>query len=224
MEREASRFFGKHVTGPKAAVTLVFSLLTAAAPMLLGMRLWNLIPAIVETGLVDPSGKDDSLPRAVLVFGLPGLMCVLTLICHGQLWLHQKAGKIPPTPVRVCGRWSIPVISVLLCSYWMMKAAGQAVEMAFFLPCLLALLLILLGVHFFDCKRESRAAFHFRSIEHWEASWRRTHRLAGVCWMLAGLQILVFYFAMGSLPWYSFALALVLLLSEFPAAHYYSRS
>ena len=42
--------------------------------------------------------------------------------------------------------------------------------------------------------------------------------------MLAGLQILVFYFAMGSLPWYSFALALVLLLSEFPAAHYYSRS
>ena len=224
LEREASRYFGRHVSPVKAAVSLVAALLAAASPMRLGLHLWDQIPLIGETGLVGPGGEDDSLTRAVLVFGIPGLMCVLTLICHGQLWLHQKAGKIPPTPVRVCGRWSIPVISVLLCSYWMMKAAGQAVEMAFFLPCLLALLLILLGVHFFDCKRESRAAFHFRSIEHWEASWRRTHRLAGVCWMLAGLQILVFYFAMGRLPWYSFALALVLLLSEFPAAHYYSRS
>ena len=217
-EREASRYFGKHVTLAKAAVSLCFALLTAASPMLLGLHLWEQIPEIVETGLTGINGEDDSLPRAVLVFGVPGLMCVLTLICHGQLWLHQKAERLPPTPIRITGRWSIPVISVLLCSFWLRRAAGQPTEFSDFLPCLLALVLILLGAHFFDCPRDSQVAFRFRSIEHWEIPWQKTHRLAGVCWMLAGLQLLVFYFLLGTLPWYSFILALLLLLSEFPAA------
>ena len=222
-EREATRYFGRHVTPAKALVSLCFALLTAASPMLLGLHLWKQIPEIVETGLTTVGGEDDSLPRAVLVFGLPGLMCVLTLICHGQLWLHQKTGRLPPAPIRITGRWSIPVISVLLCSFWHRRAAGLQAELSFFLPCLLALLLILLGAHFFDCPRDSQIAFRFPSILHWETPWRETHRLAGVCWMLAGLQLLVFYFVLGTLPWYSFVLAVLLLLSEFPAARYYSR-
>lgn len=222
-EREATRYFGRHVTPAKALVSLCFALLTAASPMLLGLHLWKQIPEIVETGLTTVGGEDDSLPRAVLVFGLPGLMCVLTLICHGQLWLHQKTGRLPPAPIRITGRWSIPVISVLLCSFWHRRAAGLQAELSFFLPCLLALLLILLGAHFFDCPRGSQIAFRFPSILHWETPWRETHRLAGVCWMLAGLQLLVFYFVLGTLPWYSFVLAVLLLLSEFPAARYYSR-
>ena len=222
-EREATRYFGRHVTPAKALVSLCFALLTAASPMLLGLHLWKQIPEIVETGLTTVGGEDDSLPRAVLVFGLPGLMCVLTLICHGQLWLHQKTGRLPPAPIRITGRWSIPVISVLLCSFWHRRAAGLQAELSFFLPCLLALLLILLGAHFFDCPRDSQIAFRFPSILHWETPWRETHRLAGVCWMLAGLQLLVFYFVLGTLPWYSFVLAVLLMLSEFPAARYYSR-
>ena len=222
-EREATRYFGRHITPVKALVSLCFALLTAASPMLLGLHLWKQIPEIVETGLTTVGGEDDSLPRAVLVFGLPGLMCVLTLICHGQLWLHQKTERLPPAPIRITGRWSIPVISVLLCSFWHRRAAGLQAELSFFLPCLLALLLILLGAHFFDCPRDSQIAFRFPSILHWETPWRETLRLAGVCWMLAGLQLLVFYFVLGMLPWYSFVLAVLLLLSEFPAARYYSR-
>ena len=222
-EREATRYFGRHITPVKALVSLCFALLTAASPMLLGLHLWKQIPEIVETGLTTVGGEDDSLPRAVLVFGLPGLMCVLTLICHGQLWLHQKTERLPPAPIRITGRWSIPVISVLLCSFWHRRAAGLQAELSFFLPCLLALLLILLGAHFFDCPRDAQIAFRFPSILHWDTPWRKTHRLAGVCWMLTGLQLLVFIFVLGTLPWYSFVLALFLLLSEFPAAAYYAK-
>ena len=222
-EREASRYFGKHVSPEKAAVLLAATLLTCAAPILLGLRLWDRIPAVVETGLIGPGGKDDSLPRAVLVFGIPGLMCVLNLICHGQLWLHQKAGKIPPTSIRLLGRWSIPVISVLLSSFWILRAAAEQADPPFFLPCILALVLQLIGSHLFDCSMESRLSFRFRSIVHWETPWRRTHRLAGTCWLLAGLMLLVFWFSAGALPWYSFVITLFLVLSEFPAAAYFSK-
>ena len=82
---------------------------------------------------------------------------------------------------------------------------------------------MLLGSHFFDCTRDDKLAFHLKSIEHWETPWQKTHRLAGICWMLAGLLTLVFYYALGTLTWYSFVLALLLLLSEFPAAAKFSK-
>jgi len=221
-EKEVSAYLGKHVSPQKAAVLLAFTLLTCASPMLLGLRLWDRIPAMVESGLRKMDGTDDSMPRAVLVFAVPGLLCVLDLICHVQLWVHQKAERLPPPQIRVTGRWGIPVISVLLCSFLFGRAAGMETDAAFFLPCAPALLLLLLGSHFYDCKQESRIAFHFKSIEHWETPWRKTHRLAGVCWMLAGLQLLVFWFALGSLPWYSFVLLILLVLSEFPAARVFA--
>ena len=222
-EQEASRLFGKHVSPPKALVTLIFSMLACAAPMLLGLRLWDRIPAVVESGLVTAEGVDDSMPRAVLVFGVPGLMCLLNLICHAQLWIHQKTETLPPTPVRMTGRWGVPVVGALLCSFWMIRAAGATTDPAFYAPILFGLLLMLLGAHFYDCTRESKFAFHFRRIEHWETPWRKTHRTAGFCWMLAGLLTLVFYFGLGTLPWYSFVLTLLLLLSEFPAAAKFSK-
>ena len=217
-EQELSRTFGKHVSTPKAAVTLLLSLAVCASPMLLGIRLWNKIPPIVETGLIGPGGQDDSLPRAVLVFGIPGLFCVLNLICHGQLWIHQKAKKIPPTPIRILGRWWIPILSVFLSSMWILHAAGETITETYGITCVFADLLLLLGAHFFDCPRESAVAFHLKLFEHSSNIWNAAHRIAGVCWMLAGLQLLIFLFSLGRLPWYSAALTVLLLLLHFPAA------
>lgn len=216
-EREASRIFGRHVSIPKALVELLAATLCCLSPMLLGLRLWAAIPPIVPTGLLSAEGLDDSMPRAVLVFGVPGLFAVLNLICHGQLWLHQKAQKLPPLAVRLLGRWTLPVLAVLLCPLWLLHAAGETVTGAFYLPCALALLLLCLGARFFDCARESHFAFHLKSIAYKEDAWRKTHRAASLAWMAAGLLLLVVYFALGRLPAWSAAVTLLLLV-PFPAA------
>ncbi len=221
-EREASRFFGKHVSGAKALTVCLASLLACALPMLLGLRLWAAIPPIVRTGLVSTEGVDDSMPRAVLVFGVPGLFCVLDLICHAQLWLHQKAEKLPPLPIRLLGRWTLPVLAVLLCPFWMLRAAEQTASLSFWLPCLLALLLLLFGTHVFDCPRGERFALRLPCIVYKEAAWRKTHRFAGICWMAAGLLILGLYFGTGRLPGLSAFPLLLLLLAPFPAAAFFA--
>ena len=222
-EREASVIFGKHVSSEKALFTFLFSMLACAVPMLLGLRLWVQIPPIVETGFIRASGEDDSLPRAVLVYGIPGLMCVLNLICHAQLWLHQKSEKLPPLPVRLLGRWTIPVLSVLLSCFWILKGADEAVSLAFYIPCVLALLLMLLGSHFFDCTRENHFAFHLKHIEYKEAAWRKTHRFAGLTWALAGLLLLLLYLWLGRLPWYSAVFTVFLLLLPVPLSFSFAK-
>ena len=222
-ERQASRFFGRHVSGAKALALCLASLLVCAAPMLLGLRLWAAIPPVVRTGLETAEGRDDSIPRAMLVFGVPGLFAVLDLICHGQLWLHQKAQRLPPTAVRLLGRWTLPILSVLLGGFWMLRAAGEELSAAYALPCLLALLLLLTGSHFFDCPRGEPLSFRLPCIAYKEKAWEKTHRLAGVCWMLAGLLVLVLLFGTGRLPALSAIPLLLLLLAPIPAAQLFAK-
>lgn len=212
-EREASRRLGRHVSREKAFAAFASTTLCCVLPMLLGLRLWDRIPEIVETGLVGPSGQDDSMPRAVLVFGVPGLGLILNTIAHGQLWLHQRAEKLPPTAVRLVGRWSIAPISLLLSSYWMLGAAGEKRGGVVMLPCILGLLMLLVGGQMFDCPRGSRWGLRIRNLQYSESRWRSVHRMGGASWMLVGLIAMGLYFALGTLPLWSLLPVLLLLLT-----------
>ena len=222
-EKEASRLFGRHVSTPKALCVGLASLLCCLLPMLLGLRLWEKIPALVQTGLIGPGGADDSVPRAVLVFGVPGLFALLDLISNAQLWLHQKLEKLPPTPVRMTGRWGIAVLGTLLSPFWLLRASGSSVTALFYLPCLLALLLMLLGTHFFDCPRGAKLAFRFKRIAYREEAWRKTHRAAGAGWLLAGLLLLALQYGLGRIPPLSALPLLLLLLIPFAASVLFSK-
>ena len=214
---EALKRFGKHVSREKALLLFIGTMLACALPALNGIRLWDRIPEIVETGLIGSDGRDDSLPRAVLVYGVPGLMCALNLICHGQLWLNQKRGTLPATPVRLIGRGGIPFISVLFVSAAIIRAAGEKPDISFFAPCILSLLLMLAGGHFFDCPRSSKLALHLKAIEYKEKAWQTTHRIAGICCMAAGLITLTVLMLAGSLD--LAVLGVTLLLLAFPIVY-----
>lgn len=189
VEAQAAKMFGKHVTSQKALVLLIVTLLACAMPIQLGLRFWEQIPEIVETGLIGANGQDDSLPRWAVVFAIPGLMCLLNLICHGQLWVNQKRMKLPPTQVRFVGRWGFPVISLLFCSGMMFETAGMGLRLQFYTPCVLGLVLMLLGGHVWDCAPNTRVALHFSFTERSEMAWRKVHNLAGWLWMVGGLLV-----------------------------------
>ena len=81
LEIRGAEIFGKHISGEKQRALLIVTLIACALPVILGLRLWDQIPEIVETGLIGPGGKDDSLPRWALVFALlPGIAAVLFLL------------------------------------------------------------------------------------------------------------------------------------------------
>lgn len=186
-EMESARLFGKHVSKTKGRLLLAVTLVCCALPVILGLRLWDEIPEIVETGLIGADGKDDSLPRAAVVFALPGLMCVLDLLAHCQLLVNQRRMTMPKPFVRLVGRWGFPIISVLFCSGLMLQSAGRAWDLPFVAPCVLGLLLLLLGSHMFDCPRDSRVSLGFALAGRTGADWDGVHRFTGGVWLAAGL-------------------------------------
>lgn len=191
MEMESARIFGKHVSREKGRVLLAVTLIACALPMLLGARMWDAIPEIVPSGLIGADGKDDSIPRWMVAYGLPAFMCLMDLIAHGQLLLHQKRMTLPPTPVRLMGRWGFPVLSVVCCSGMILESTGRSpLELPFVTPCVLGLLLLILGAHMWDCPRSARIALRFPAVEHSDEAWRAVHRFAGWLWMAAGLLVI----------------------------------
>nr|WP_326126035.1 hypothetical protein [uncultured Oscillibacter sp.] len=198
-EMEGARLFGRHVSRTKGRLLLAVTLVCCALPVILGLRLWGEIPEIVETGLIGADGKDDSLPRAAVVFALPGLMCVLDLLAHYQLLVNQRRMTVPKPYVRLVGRWGFPIISVLFCGGMMLQSAGRAWDLSFVAPCVLGLLLLLLGSHMWDCPRDSRVSLGFALAGRPGADWDGVHHLTGGAWLAAGL--LAIAGTMAGVPW-----------------------
>ncbi len=192
-EREASKFFGKYVTKEKAILLIIVTTLVCLMPSLNGIRLWNQIPEIVETGLIGANGEDDSLPRAVLVFGLAGLMVILNLICHGQLWFNQKAQKLAPQASRLVGRWGFPVLSTFAVSIYIINCAGEKPGVTFWLPCIAAMLMMFYASHAFDDAQKD-------------------FRVPAICWMAAAVFLLFMVMYTGTLPLWTAAVLVALIV------------
>lgn len=193
-EREAeiagAKIFGKQVSKEKGRALLTVTLIACALPMTLGARLWSEIPEVVPSGLIGSNGQDDSIPRWVVAFGLPGFMCLMDLIAHGQLMANQKRMTIPKPAVRLMGRWGFSLISVLFCSGMILQSSGGDLTLPFVTPCVLGLLLMMLGGHMWDCPRDARIALRFSSTEHNDTAWKAVHLFASRVWMAAGLLVI----------------------------------
>lgn len=192
LDAQGAKMFGKHVSEEKGRVLLAATMLACAAPMILGARMWNSIPELVPSGLIGTNGKDDSIPRWMVAFGLPALMCLLNFLAHFQLKRNQKQMTVPPAHVRLMGRWGFPILSVIFCSGMIRQSVGsRPLPVTFLGPCVLGLLLMMLGAHMFDCSRDSRIALRFSFTENNDRNWTELHRFAGWCWLAAGLLVII---------------------------------
>ena len=142
LEIRGAEIFGKHLSPEKQRALLIVTLTACALPMILGVRMWDRIPEIVETGLIGPGGQDDSLPRWAVALLLPGLMCLLEAVAQFMLLQYQKRMKIPPAFNRLMGRWGFPTISLLFCSGAILETSGQGLSLNFYTPCILGLGLV----------------------------------------------------------------------------------
>ena len=215
----ASKIFGRHVDQKKAILLFVGALILAACPMIMGARLYDRIPEIVETGLVSVTGEDDSLPRWALVFLLPGIFTLGTIICHAQLWICQKKQKLPPTTVRLLGRWTVAVISVFFSSWAISRGADFPLSGMFYIYLLLACILLIAGGHFYGCSKDAAVAIRSDFTKLRDRNWNAVHNSVGLCCFAAGIIICFAAMLFDSVPpVVSIIIALLVILPD-PLCH-----
>lgn len=224
-ERQAAALLGKQISEQKQKMLFVVTLIACALPMLLGLRLWDKIPEVVHTGFIGSElvgGAEDTMPRAVAVFGVPGLMCVLNLIAHFQLGRAQKRGIMPPKASRLVGRWGFPVISILFCSGFILQIAGEPLSLIVYIPYVLGLLLMMLGSKMWDAKRGDWMMLMRLPdvIEQRDDLRASVYRLAGWLWIVVGLLDVTIAMLLLDFPLWTSILFFVALI----VPYFYSKS
>lgn len=154
VELEAAKIFGKHVSKKKALLLFIVTSVVCLLPIVLGIKFFDQIPKVIITGIIGTDGKDDSMPRSVLVFGIPALMFILNGICHGQFYVHQLKNKMPPKQVRFFGRWGWSIISTILCSTFILRAAKMPCEVIFYIKLVISLIVLIYASNIYDTDKK----------------------------------------------------------------------
>ncbi len=143
-------FKGKHAPLDKIFLLFPVTVIICLLPSCIGIRLWDKIPEVVTTGIVNARGEDDSMPRAILVYGLPVLVCLINIICHVQLFLHQRWKTLPPGFVSLVGRLGMPCVSVFAIASFILLGAGISPGGAHLAICAAGMLLVACGSQILD--------------------------------------------------------------------------
>ena len=202
----------------KERILLAVTVAACILPLIVGLRLWGQIPEHVSSGMT--SEPDEAIPRYVACIVFPLVMGLLQLLAHSTLrYNNRQAGAMPATFRLAVAHWGFPVISVIFVSGYILQCAGQELTSIFLLGTLVGLGMLVMGSVLWDCKKDSRFAFHTSATDSSDELFRATQRFAAWVWYAAGLALL----ACAMLDFNSQWAAIIALLLCMAAPSFYAR-
>jgi len=124
--------------------SLIITCLVTLLPIVAGVALWSQLPDVIATHFGINGNPDGFSSKAFAVFGLPGLMAVLQIICcvinDAKAYQHGPRVKFE----RVT-KWIIPCMSIVLQAAIFAFALGKNVDMRAVALLLVGVVMIVIG-------------------------------------------------------------------------------
>ena len=170
--------------------TLVISSVLILLPVLVGLILWNQLPEQLPTHWNAAGEVDGWSSKPFAIFGLPLILLAMQWLCVAGTFADPKrnnhSGKILHLVL-----WIIPVLNAVLSVLTYAAAMGKDVQMEVVMPVFIGLVLAIVGNYLPKCKQNYTIGIKIPWTLNSEENWNKTHRFAGVIWVIGGLAILV---------------------------------
>ena len=201
----------------KINTQVILSSLVCIAPIILTIFLYNKLPAQVPIHF-DVNGQPDGFAsKAVAGFLLPCGFALLNLFTCFMLLADPKRGNANVI-IRSVSIWTVPVLSLILVPVSLFKSIGYDIPITRIIMAILGLLFLIIGNYL----PKSRQSYTIGVRVPWtldnEENWYKTHRFAGVIWVIGGFIVIINAF-IGSLY---IMLSVILLISLLPIIYSYS--
>lgn len=171
--------------------TMIITSILLLLPILAGILLWNRLPDTLVTHWNSNWEPDGWTSKPLAVLGLPTLLL-------GLHWLSVIVTSADPKRKNLLENkafgivlWIIPVISLLGSGFTLCYALDITLPMEHILPVLIGLLFIIIGNDLPKCRQSYTMGIKLPWTLADEDNWRRTHRLAGVVWVIGGALCIV---------------------------------
>ena len=179
-------------------------------PILAGLLLWNSLPEQLPIHWTSSGEVDDWASKPFAVLGMPALLLVLHWIALMATGADPKRKNHADKVVQLIF-WLVPVLSVELSAATYAAALGKDVRIELLAPILMGALFVVIGNYLPKCKQNYTIGIKLPWTLHSEENWNRTHRFAGILWVICGMLIILSGFF--SLGYITLAAALLMALT-----------
>ena len=170
--------------------TLIITSVVILLPILAGLYLWNKLPEQMPIHFGENGEPDNWAPKEFAVLGLPVILVALQWILTGYMGQDPKRKNISEKMVAL-SLWIIPVVSVLGNGITYLYLSYEDINVVTIATLFLGLLLMVVGNYLPKMKQSYTMGIKVPWTLNSEENWYRTHRFAGVVFMLAGFVVLV---------------------------------
>lgn len=188
--------------------TLMITSIVTLLPMLLGLFLWNDLPDTIAThwGVDGAANGWSSKPMAVL--GLPLFLLAIHWICVLGTAADPKRRDGKPL---VLVLWICPIISLLCNLITYAVALGYAIDVTLVMTVFIGLLFIIVGNYLPKCQQNYTIGIKIPWTLDNAENWAKTHRFAGIVWVVCGCVILISALFRSFVPLFACFVLMVLL-------------
>ena len=170
--------------------TLLITSIVILLPIVAGLLLWNKLPNQMPTHWNAEGVVDGWSSKPFAVFGLPGILLAAQWLCVLGTSADPKKANHPIKVLHLV-LWIIPVLSVVLLTITYAVALGKQVRIEVILPVLIGLILAIIGNYMPKCKQNYTIGIKIPWTLNSEENWNKTHRFAGILWVICGIAIML---------------------------------
>lgn len=173
----------------KSLPLLLITSVIIVIPMLIGLTLWNMLPDQLPIQWNIEGEVDGYSSKAMAVFALPLFLLAMHWFCTLVTCSDPKHQDISNKTMTLV-LWICPLLSLLLGSVVYAAALGFGISVEIIIPLFLGALFIVIGNYMPKCKQNYTIGIKLPWTLNDPENWNKTHRLAGVLWVIGGVVIM----------------------------------
>lgn len=168
---------------------IIISSIVILLPILLGLFLWNELPAEMPVHWGADGNADGFASKTFAVFFFPCLLLLIHLTCIIATSLDPK-NKNQNNKVFSLIFWIVPVVS-LLCSGMMYSfSLGKTFDVTNYVLIISGVSFFIIGNYLPKCKQNYTIGIKIAWTLENENNWNATHRACGKVWVVGSLILL----------------------------------
>ena len=170
--------------------TMILTSIVILAPILVGVILWDKLPAEMATHFNENGVADGWSSKEWAVVGLPLFLLAVHWFCVAFTSVDPKKNNFSDKVILLV-MWLCPVVSIVGNGATYLYAFDNTVNTVPMAMMLLGCLLLVVGNYMPKMKQSYTIGIKVPWALNSEENWNRTHRLGGYMYMLAGVVVIV---------------------------------
>ena len=170
--------------------TMILTSIIILAPIVVGLILWDKLPAQMATHFDANGVADDWTPKEFAVFGLPLLLLVVHWFCMAFTSVDPKKQNFSDKVITLV-MWLCPVVSIAGNGATYLYAIDNTVNTVPMAILLVGCVFLVIGNYMPKMKQSYTIGIKIPWALNGEENWNRTHRLGGYTFMLAGVLTII---------------------------------